>query len=355
LRDPSFDPAAVLLALSAQQLGIMQTTLTNQLTGARSQIGKIAEMGAASVDVGRLREHIIAGEEASIQQVLAEVKSLGSKYRGGDASSLTVSEADNQRMKQAELWAAERGFSMEPMTRLVQPTQAEIDAAKTAGIDPPTPKLVADEAAVRRNLEALTIYQTDVRLGIADNPAIRRQLAEAPGAMRLLGRLQGLGYDAEIETLSDLEAAASGLQKMALDAVATLAQASERLKSLADAIGAKGTQFEQLVSQQKVQPWPQDEADRLKAELKLQELEDAIRAILEDYAAAFAGIEAQGMGIRLSGDIVANLVGDLSDSERAKVQHDLTDWKSKFATEFSVTSGLGSSPHSSADMRRNYL
>lgn len=355
LRDPSFDPAAVLLALSAQQLGIMQTTLVNQLSGARSQVGKIAEMGAASVEVGRLRERIISGEDASIQQVLAEVKSLGSKYQGGDQSSLTVNEADNQRLKQAEQWAAERGFTIEPMTRLVQPTQAEIDAAKTAGLDPPAPKLLADEAAVRRNLEALTTYQTDLRLGIADNPAIRRQMAEAPGAMRLLGRLQGLGYDAEIETLADLEAAAGGLQKMALDAVATLAQASERLKSLADAIGAKGTQFEQLVSQQEAPPRPADEADRLKAELRRQELEDALREILEDYAAAFAGIEAQGMGIRLSGELVANLVGGLSDAERAKVQQDLADWQSRFAPEFGRAGEVNAGPKTQADMRRNYL
>ncbi len=355
LRDPSFDAAAVLLALSAQQLGIMQATLVNQLTGARSQVGKIADMGAASVEAGRLRERVIAGEDASIQQVLAEVKSFGSKYQGGSQSSLTVSEADNERLKQAAAWAAERGYTIEPMTRLKPPSQAEIDAAKTAGLDPPEPQLVADEAAVRRNLEALTTYQTDVRLGIADNRAIRRELAGAQGAVGLAGRLQGLGYDAEIETLADLEAAAGGLQRMALDALETLAQSSDRLKRLADEIGAKGTQFEQLVKQQEVAPRPQDEADRLKAELRLQELQEALREILEDYAAALAGIEAQGMGVRLSGELVAHLVGDLSDAQRAKVQHDLTDWQAKFAAEFSHAAASGPGHRSVADMRRSYL
>jgi hypothetical protein len=194
-----------------------------------------------------------------------------------------------------------------------------------------------------------------VRLGIADNRAIRRQLAEAPGATRLLGRLQGLGYDAEIETLADLEAAAGGLQKMALDALATLAQSSDRLKDLAEEIGGKGAQFEQLVKQQKVPPWPQDEADRLKAELRLQELEESLREILEDYAAAFAGIEAQGMGLRLSGELVANLVGNLSDAERAQVQHDLSDWQTRFSAESSRASAVNAGHKTQADLRRNYL
>jgi hypothetical protein len=351
--DPTFDPAAVLLALSAQQMTIMQITLAASVTGARSEVSKIAAMGSTSAEVNQLRDQVIAGEASAVEQALATARSLSSKYAGGDASP-TVSAADLDRIKVLENFAAERGFALQDTTRLEPPGDEAIGAAKAANTDFPPPTLVIDEAAARTNALSLAAYLADVKSGAADNPAIRQTMTSAPGAADLLNKVRSFGYQGDVDSLADLQAAAQFLDQAAVAELTKLAASTNQVKQLAEQISGKGADFKDLLKDRKIQPHPQDEADRLKAELKLAALRQSLKEVLEEHAAAIAGAEALAGAGELPPDILTMLVGRLTPDDRVKMEQDLAKWQADFAAKTAVES-TGPSHNSLAAMRRNYL
>lgn len=384
---PQFDPAAVLLALSAQQMSIMQSTLVNQVSGGINQLSRIADLGSAATKLSRLHDQAQQIELGQVQQVLGEIQSLKQTYMGGEGSSLVVNEADNERLKKLAEWAAQRGYELQPMTKWETPPAeeesaggaegasgagdeaaelAESDDAASVAKDgvtseaetkpEPKPQLVLDPVAVEANIKKLHAYLADLKAGVADSPALRQTIADLPGMAALVNEVRALGFTGPLDTLEQLKQAGGSLQKTAELAIAQLAEAAATIRQFADQIAEKAGDFTEFLQSFNDQQQRQVERDQLEAQLQQLQLEEQFRRAMLEVQAQLDEAARLINSHYLPADIVERLQDKLSSVERQQLDNDLASWKLDFESQLASGSTPPKFvPSSAASLRRNYL
>lgn len=386
---PAFDPAAVLLALSAQQMGIMQSALVTQISGGMTQLSRIADLGSSAAKLSKLHDQAQQIELGQVNQVLAEVQSLKQTYMGGEDSSLVVNEADNERLNKLAEWAAQRGYELKPMTRWETPpvedepandagesgvddgeaaesASAESDGAGAASEGDqtpapeakpdPQPQLVLDPVAVEENIKKLKAYLADLEAGAVDTPALRQTIATLPGMATLADQVRALGFTGPLDTLEQLKQASASLQQMADRAVAQLAEAAETIRQFASQITEKAADLTEFLDSFNDEQQRQTDRAQLAAQLQQLQLEEQFRRAMLDVQAQLDEAARLINSHYIPADIADRLLNKLSSVERRQLDNDLASWKFTFEAQLAASLTLAKpGPSSAASLRRNYL
>jgi hypothetical protein len=347
--EPPFDPAAILLALSAQQYSIMQSVATNQVKGALTLASRVASLGAAALTLPKIRDRVIANEGADIEGILARTKDFAN--RPPDAP---VTENDLAEMSSVTRWAAERGYTLESLTYVKQPTSEEIKAAKNAGVDPPEPQTLIDQAALGTAIEMLERYASEVRSGEADNRSLRGDIAGTSGMGALVGHLRSLGFNGPLSSLSDLEQAGVALRELATATLDRLADAVKSARTTADMMSTKAAQVSDHLTTTRGEQTRTAEQEALAAQLEKQQMDDALRNILLEAQAELASVQASISSQTIDTGVVDRLMGNLSSLERQQVDKDLAAWKAE-VTPYTATAPPLTPQKSIVAMRRDYM
>lgn len=382
---PAFDPAAVLLALSVQQMGIMQSALVNQISGGQNQLSRIGELGSAASKLPKLFNQAQQTELGQVNQVLGQIESLRQKYAGGDTSSLVVNDADNDRLNELAEWAAERGYLLAPMTKLELPNAEEkppvaeegestvngagasesatvLESPEGATAPPaepepdPQPQLVIDAAGVEQNIKKLQSYLADLKAGVADNPALRQTIAELPGMATLSSQLRRLGLTAPLNALEQISDAVPKLQHMAQTAVQQLAGSAAAIHSFASQITEKAADLAEFLHSFNDDQQRHIDRDQFEAQLAQMELEKQFREALLEVEAQLAEAARLINSHYIPADVRERFLNNLSSVQQQQLDNELSSWKTDFESQLAaafVPPKLAH--HSAAAMRRDYL
>lgn len=352
---PTFDAAAVLMALSAQQMGIMQTTLINQITGGRGELAKIAELGSSAHKLTLAADEAQRRELDEVNFMLTQVDALRDQYSGGETSSLTINEADNNRFNQLSEWMAERYLPCKPMVELQEPTAEEIQATLDQGLEPPAPQLMAIPEAIEQNVRMLQGYLRDVQSGEANNLAMRSGISRALG-LDVYERQALFGANAPPSSVNDLREVAVKLEQRADETIAKLAEKAAQIGQLGSQVTEKGLELSGFL-----QAFTQDlqqQADREFLEWQLEQMQ-----VQERFRQALAEIEEQLNQAALAASshflpaaVVDQLLDKLSTVDRQQLDNDLASWRLDFAQAWdSAPAPPKTVQATAAAMRRDYL
>jgi hypothetical protein len=347
--DPRFDPAAILLALSAQQFSIMQSVATNQVQGAFTLASRVASLGAAALALPKIHDRVIANEGADVEGILAKTKDFAN--RPPDAP---VTENDLADMSSVTRWAAQRGYTLESLTDVKEPTAEEIKAAKDAGVDPPEAQTLIDQDALNAAIGLLERYAAEVRSGQADNRSLRRDVADSAGMGELVGHLRSLGFNGPLASLSDLKQASVALRELATATLDRMADAVKSARTTAAMMSTKSAQLSDHMTTTRGEQARTAEQEALAAQLEKQQMDDALRNILLEAQAELAGAQAAISSQFIETGVVDRLIGNLSSLERQQFDKDLAAWKAE-VTPYTATAPPQTPQKSIVAMRRDYM
>lgn len=369
-RDPAFDPAAVLLALSMQQIGIMQQVAITQAGGLAGQAVKIGSLAGAASTAPAVRQQITADEMASVETVRSQLSAVGGRFNENELTA-----GDLAELAELQDWAKQRGLDFGDFTTtktipapksdsaetihdnpLYKPADGEAAEAPPPPEEPPKTITVLDGADVDAALAQLQNYASEVVSGSANNAALRSLFTDSAAMADLKGQLRSLGFTGDLKTLADLDRAPGEIMQMVGTALDRLTESTRSLRTVTEQIGEKSATVKEHLETKGAQESQIADLDALEIQLKKQKMTEDLRralaAVQEELASVIAAITSQTVS---EGSMKA-VMAALSGAQRSQLDGDLSAWTQVFTAQFPSESETPATGHNSnAALRRNYM
>lgn len=360
-----FDPAAVLLALSAQQAGILQNLLTLQVDNGLKSLGRISEMGSAARDLGNLTQRVVQLETEATQPVLDGLSSLAG--RGGQP----LTEAEMSLLPKLQAWGATRGYAAPSLVEWRAPeppaetpdagpqtaTGSSEEAGPPAPPPAPEPQPFLNPQALDEALGELRGYLQALSLGTAESPSLGKLIQQGLEATGLGDTLSRYQLTPQRPTLAGMAWATEGLLNAARAEAKALADAAPRLGSLTEALRQKGAEVATSLRTVASDDELRTEETLLAEQLRSLQLSAELRNMVAEFEAALAGAAVVKIRDAVDAGAVEQLIEGLAEPERVEAGKRLEEWKLSLHDSPLQAGAVAPPPNpaSVASMRRQYM
>jgi hypothetical protein len=334
------DPATVLLALSVNQMAILQESLTVRVNAAHDKVGSLTEIGQAIHDLDALKNSVQEQELADARDVQDRLNTFASQADADPDGRTTVTEEEYAYLQQLMVEAQRRGYDGPP---LALPEEVEFDPFRPFDWSNPLGPIqnnplfqgpgdrieyVIDRAAVTQFLDKLDDYIYRLPQGRADNPVLEELFENNSGFPNLQSDLAALGITG-VNSFAEADAALEELRRQLGTAVAESRTDLNQLRLLTGEITDKSLEVGDAVRTQ-VNDANQRAEDRFAEERALfeqLEIDETLKQQIEELLTEVQNAEDALARSAMDPKALDKARENLSDAAYERMMEELRRWQ----------------------------